>query len=282
VAKEEAVDRGDVVVVLVLRRLLRLRLQEEQPVEADAVLVLGDKGQEARQLLFLPSQVGIQQGLVALAPAPQHVVGAAQPVRRLEHGLDLRSGEGEDLRVGVGRGAGGVPWVSEQVRGAPQQAQAGALHVLLDGGADRIEVGAALGEGTPVGRHVAIVEGEEGHAERGEELEGGVDLGAGRLHRIAPRRQPWTIEGADAEDVRARPVEGVPQADGDPEVLLHSLSEDEPIRLVHLVGERLARLEPAERNPLWNVREEACHAGPPRLPSRRCAVTRDGTRLVCR
>ena len=43
VADEEAVDGRRVVVVLVLRRLLRLGLDQERPLEADLVLVLGDQ-----------------------------------------------------------------------------------------------------------------------------------------------------------------------------------------------------------------------------------------------
>ena len=129
VAHEEGVDRGRVVVVLVLRRLLRLRLEQQRPGEADPMLVLGDEGQEPRQLRFLARQIGVQQRLVALAAAPQHVVRAVQPMRRLEHVLDLRGRVGEDLGVGIGGRAGRVARVAEQVGGSPQQPDAGALHV---------------------------------------------------------------------------------------------------------------------------------------------------------
>ena len=40
---EHAVDRADVVVVLVLGRLLRLRLDQDRALEADLVLVLDDQ-----------------------------------------------------------------------------------------------------------------------------------------------------------------------------------------------------------------------------------------------
>jgi hypothetical protein len=48
---EEAVDGGDVVVVLVLGRLLRLRLDQDRALEADLVLVVDDHRQEAAGLL---------------------------------------------------------------------------------------------------------------------------------------------------------------------------------------------------------------------------------------
>ena len=40
---EEAIDRGDIVVVLVLGRLLRLRLDQDRALEADPVLVVDDE-----------------------------------------------------------------------------------------------------------------------------------------------------------------------------------------------------------------------------------------------
>ena len=75
---EEAVDGGDVVVVLVLGRLLRLRLDQDRALEADLLLVVDDQRQEAAGLLALALEVGVEQRLVALAAAPQHVVLAAR------------------------------------------------------------------------------------------------------------------------------------------------------------------------------------------------------------
>ena len=112
VADEEAVDGRDVVVVLVLGRLHRLRLDEQLPVEPDLVLVLGDEVQEPGELVALALEVGVEQGVVALAAAPQHVVLAAEALGDLEHVLDLGRGVGEDLGIGVGRGAGLVARVA--------------------------------------------------------------------------------------------------------------------------------------------------------------------------
>ena len=88
-------DRGGIVVVLVLRRLVRLRLDQEGSVEADPVLVLGDQVHEPAELPILAPEVRIEERVVALAAAPEHVVLAAQAMRRFEHHLDLGRGEGE-------------------------------------------------------------------------------------------------------------------------------------------------------------------------------------------
>ena len=122
-------DGRDVVVVLVLGRLHRLGLDQQLALEADLVLVLGDEVQEPGELGALAAQVRVEERVVALAAAPQDVVLAAEPQRDLEHVLDLRRGVGEDLRVGVGRRAGLVARVGEQVGRAPQQADAGPVLV---------------------------------------------------------------------------------------------------------------------------------------------------------
>ena len=189
-------------------------------------------------------------------------------MRRLEHRLHLGGGVGEDLGVGVRRRAGGIARMTEQVGGAPQQAEPGPFHVLLDGRGDGVEIGAALREAMPLGGDVAVVEREERHAQRGEELERGLDLGARGVHRVHPLREPGAVESADAEDVGSRPVEGVPEADGDPEMVFHARAENEPIGLVDPVGQWLGRVEAHEGDPLRDVGEEASHADPPQSKGR--------------
>jgi hypothetical protein len=74
VALEETVNGGHVEIVLVLGRLLRLRLDQDRALEADLVLVIDDHGEEAAELVELALEVGVEQGLVAFAAAPEHVV----------------------------------------------------------------------------------------------------------------------------------------------------------------------------------------------------------------
>src|SRR5207247_10037479 len=63
-------------------------------------------------------------------------------------------------------------------------------------------------------------------------------------------------EGADAEDIRAGPVERVPPADGAPEVILHPLAEDEPVGLVDLEGQGIGRVEAGVWDPPGHLGEE--------------------------
>jgi hypothetical protein len=98
---EEAIDRGDVVVVLVLGRLLRLRLDQDRALEADLVLVFDDEVEEAAELVELALEIGVEQRLVAFAAAPQHVVLAAELLRGVDAGLHGRGGKGEDIGSGL-------------------------------------------------------------------------------------------------------------------------------------------------------------------------------------
>ena len=177
VTVQEAVDGRAVVVVLVLGRLLRLGLEQQCPGEADRVLVLGDHGEEAGQLVGLLFHAGVEEGLVPFTAAPQHVVVAAQPMRGVDHVPHLRGGVGEHLGIGVGGRAGRVPRVGEQVGRPPQQLDAGLGHLLAGPVDHGIEVRSGLLEAVAFGRHVDVVEREELHAELGDELEGCVLLG---------------------------------------------------------------------------------------------------------
>lgn len=121
---QEADDGLRVVVVLVLRGLTGLGLDEQLEVGADGLLVVHGHVQEAGQVVQLAPDVSVQDGLVALAAAPEHVVHTAQAVGHLHGLLHLGAGPREDVRVGGGRGALGVSPVREQVGGTPQQLDA--------------------------------------------------------------------------------------------------------------------------------------------------------------
>src|SRR6185503_13448859 len=256
VADEETVDRRGIVVVLVLCRLLRLRLDEQQPLEPDPVLVIGDHRQEPGELVLLAGEVGVEEGVVALATAPQHIVRAAEAMRGLEHVLDLGRGVGEHLRIRVRGRAGHVPGHAEQVGGAPQQPEAGPAHLPLDEVDDLVEERDGLLPGALLRRDVTVVEAEEGDAQLVQELEGRLDLHACGLEWVDAGCQPWPVERAHAEHVDPRPGERVPQADADAEVVLHALAEDHPVGVVDGVGQRVRRLGAAEGNPPWDLAEK--------------------------
>ena len=196
VAVEEAVHRRAVVVVLVLGRLLGLRLEEQGPGEADPVLVLGHQVQEPGELVALPAEVGVEQGLVALASTPEDIVLPTQTVGCLEGVPDLGGRVDEDLRVGVGRGTGGVPGVGEQVGRPPQQADPGLGHLLRGAVHQPVEVVPRRLQRVPRGGHVDVVEAVERRAQLGEELEGRILLGERGLQRVRDGVEPRPVEGA--------------------------------------------------------------------------------------
>ncbi len=241
---EERVHGGDVVVVLVLGGLERLRLDEDRALEPDGVLVLDHHVEEPAELIEFMGHVGVQQRVVALSAAPQHVVLAAELLGCGHAVRDLRRSVFEQLRIGVGRGTRLEPWVREQVRRAPQQAHAGAL--LMGGGQlhHLVEVAARLGEGRALGRDVAVVEAVERRAELGEELEGDLHLLLRGGHRVAADLQPRPIQGAGAEDVDALGVERVPIGHREAEVVGHGPPGDHAVRVVPAERERVVGLGP--------------------------------------
>jgi hypothetical protein len=255
-ALEETVHGGGVVVVLVLGRLLGLGLEQQGAREADVMLVLGDQGQEPSQLRFLAGEVGVEQGLVAFAAAPQHVVLSAEVVGRLHRVLDLCRGVGEHLRVGVGRGAGGVAGVREDVGCSPQQAYARRGHLGLDRFDHTVQVACRRREGVAGRGDVDVVEGEVGGPEFDEELEGGLELVQGGPHRLGVDGQPGSVERAGAEDVRTGPGEGVPVAHAEPQVVAHRLAEHHPFGVVHLESEGIVAVHACVTDGVGDLGEE--------------------------
>ena len=150
--------------------------------------------------------------------------------------------------------------MGEQVGRAPQQAHAG---LLLEAGGPLHQlgqVGRRLGERGSGRGHVDVVEAVERHAELGEELEGGVLLGPGRLHRVGARRQPRPVEGAGAEDVEPVPVEAVPVADGEAEMVFHAAAGHHPVLVVPAERQRIVRVGTEEGDGAGDVGEELGHA----------------------
>ena len=187
--------------------------------EADLVLVLDHHGEEAAELVLLLLQVGVEQRVVALAPAPQHVVLAAQAVRRLEAVPHLGGGEAEHLRIGIGGAARHVARMAEQVGRAPQQLDAGRRHLRARSCRPCAEIRHVLADGVRLRHDVDVVEAEVRQPQPREELEGFVELEVrGRL--IERAAVPRTAERAGAEHIEAVPAEGVPVADRHAQLLL--------------------------------------------------------------
>ncbi len=237
VGAEEGDAAGDVEIVLVLGRLLRLRLDEELALEPD-LLGMGDRHvEEGREVVLLAFQVGVEEGFIPLAAAPEDVVLAVQLEGDLERLLHLRGGVGEDMGIGIGGRARHVAGVGEEIGGAPEELHAGRLLQLLGMGDDLVEVAVRLGEGAALGGDVAVVEGVEGGSDLGEELEGGVHPVLGDGDGVLALF-PGTDDGAGAEGIGAGSAEGVPIGDGEAEMVLEGLAVDHLVGIVVAEGER--------------------------------------------
>ncbi|MNP70914.1 hypothetical protein D3C76_1672180 [compost metagenome] len=69
-----------------------------------------------------------------------------------------------------------------------------------------------------------------------EELERHVGFAFGQRQRVA-RLLPGTIEGTDAEHVRAVPTEGMPVTGGETQMFRHALAKHQFIRIVVMKGQ---------------------------------------------
>jgi len=177
VGPEEGDAGGNVEVVLVLHGLLRLRLNQELALEADALRVIHGHVQERREMILLPLEVRIEQGLVTLPAVPLNVAPAAERLRHIQSLLHLRCGVGEDVGVGIRRSAAHVTRAGEQVSRAPEQLHAGGLLEVLGMGDDAVEMAVGLGEGLALRSNVAVVEAIERRADLLEELKGRIEAG---------------------------------------------------------------------------------------------------------
>lgn len=89
----------NVEVILVLSRLLGLRLNVEVAGEAVSAAIVARHCQEARKVVQFKAHVCVEQGLVALAPAPEHIAAGAELDSRVDAGPDLRRRNGKDVRT---------------------------------------------------------------------------------------------------------------------------------------------------------------------------------------
>src|SRR5690606_29009984 len=109
-AEEVQAGRG-VGVVLVGGGFARLGFDVELAGEADLFLVVDRHVEERGEVVEFALQVGVEQGGVAFAAAPEGVAFAAEGVGGVDGGLHLGGGVGEDIEMGRGAGALGVAGV---------------------------------------------------------------------------------------------------------------------------------------------------------------------------
>ena len=127
---QETINCGDIVIILMFCRLLRFWLNQQRPLEASFMFMLDHHLHKAANLLALLTQIGIQQGFIAFAPAPQHIVFAAQGFGGLHGAADLRRRPGKNLRIGISGSTRTIARMGKAVCRAPQQFHAGFLLFL--------------------------------------------------------------------------------------------------------------------------------------------------------
>src|SRR5664280_2028157 len=97
-AQEGKCVRG-IEIILVLRRLEGLGLDEELPCEPDLVSVVDGHVKEARHIVLLQTIVCVEQGLIPLTATPEDIVLSTEALADLQHMLDLSGGERKDVGV---------------------------------------------------------------------------------------------------------------------------------------------------------------------------------------
>ena len=244
VALQEAVDRRHVVVVLVLGRLERLRLDEDRALEAD-------RGACARRRGSGTARAGRARAACRCAAACRsppalprarscaHPAGASRPCSARPDRPRRRRPRGRGWWPrppcsGGWRTASRCPTAARRPSGPGARRRGPTMWSRLLH---------RLGEGRALGRDVVVVEAPERHGQLLEELEGRGHLLLGRRQRVATGREPRPVEGAVAEDVEPVPVEAVPVAGREAEVLPHRPAEHDAIGVV-----------PAERQRVVGVR----------------------------
>ncbi len=261
-------------VVLVLGGLKRLRLDEYGSLEPDAVLVIDHHGKEAAVLIQFARQFRGQQRVIAFAPAPQDVVVPAEPMGRLQRRPYLCRGPREHFRARAGRGATRVARMTEYIRGAPQQLDAGCSHLFCQRLFNAPHIAVVVLDGGRRGHHVDIVEGEVRHAQARYEIERRFELLIGHGLRD-DRSEPGPGQRACAKDIRAGPVERVPVTHRDLQPLRHGPAEHHAILIVDAVGKFIAGLGTFETDG-FNAGKNA-HL---RTPERGCEGRDTAARIV--
>ena len=241
VGLQEGDGGGGIEVVLMHRRFLGLRLDQELGVQTDFLGVLMAHVEELGHVLLLTLHLRVPQVLVAFAAAPEHVVLGAQALGDLQAVLQLAASVGVDVSERRGGGTGDEARVGEQRGGVPQQLDAGGLHVLLDLVDDLVQVGVSFTQGVAFRSDVAVMEAEVLGAELGEELEGVVDLGQSLVERVGVLAVPRTVSGAGAERIDELLIEGVPPGDAEAQPILHLLAGDDAVGVVVMEGQALLR-----------------------------------------
>ena len=229
VGTQEVSAGGHVEIVLVLGGLLGLGLDVEVTRKSLGAAVVAGQGQELAEIVQLQSHIGIDEGVVALAAAPEDVAGGTQLDGGVDACLDLTRGDGVDVSGGGGGGACHEHLVAEHIGGHPQGLDAGGVLLFQQVVGHDLQILDGLSQGLALGSHVHVVEAIELNAQLLHEVEGEVHLGL--VHGYAIQTE-GLVHGVAAEHIGARGVAGVPPAQSEAQMLGHGLAVDDAVLVV--------------------------------------------------
>ena len=217
---------------------LGLGLEIERAFEALCACIIARHPHKSAEVVELQRHIGVEQGVIALSAAPEHVAVSAEFECGVDARLDLCRRDGEDIGIGAGGGARHKLLVAEVVGGVPKKFLAVLFLQAGDVVHHLVEVRDALRDGPALGSDVDVMEAIIVDLQLVHELEGKVRLLAVHRHRVV--LEPETlVYRAGAEHIHAFGVDGVPVAHREFEVLAHRLAEDDLVRVVKLESERI-------------------------------------------
>ena len=228
---QEAIHRRHVVVILMLGRFLRFRLDQQRAAEANFVLVVDNHLHKAANLLALLTQIGVEQSFIAFTPAPEDIVFAAQLMRGVHCRHHLRGRPAKHFRIRVGCRTRAVAWVSEAVCRAPEQLHAALLLLCRQYIHHLRKVVQILFQRCAFRRHVDVMEAVVRHIQLVEELKRHIGFALCQFDGLT-RLLPWAVKGAHAEHIGTVPAEGMPVTGGKAQMIFHALTQHQLIRVV--------------------------------------------------
>ena len=132
VLPQKAYRRRRVEIVLMRHGLLRLGFDIEIALKADASAVLHGHAHKRRYVFLLKFNIGVQQSLVALSSAPEHIAPAAELDGNIERFFYLRSGKTIDIDIVGATCAVHKSRIAEHIRSSPKALYVRAVHLFKD------------------------------------------------------------------------------------------------------------------------------------------------------
>lgn len=237
---EEIQARSGIGIVLVRGRFAWFWLDVELTFEADFFRVIDSHVQQCCKVIEFAFHVGVEQGGVAFATAPEGVAFAAKLESGVHGGFHLGSAVSENISARRGACALRVAWVGEQASGAPEEFLAVGLLQAFEVIGDFVECRIGCSEVVELRSDVAIVEAvvvDAGFVEEFEKHIGALECVIDGIGLIVPGHQ----SGSSAEGVGETIAHDVPIGGSEAHVIAHGFALDEFIGIVVLECEGVTR-----------------------------------------